>query len=170
MSLKFNAQQRIMIDSNSGLKIYPPRVQSASTSFDSSRLEFEYPIYQGDALFSFNIFGHENISQRDARRERELVLSINHDWILKDALGMKARWNLAGDDFLFLCELARGLVGVLALRLNSDEDARYSLIADADVLIQNHVIVPENAIRNDSGKYVLADVLVPAHIDEEGVP
>jgi hypothetical protein len=169
MSLNFSAQERIVVDSNKGIKIYPPRVQPAPTPLDDEQIEFEYSIYEGDSSYSLNIFGHEKVIERDGRTLRVCVLNIGRDWMLKDALKLKFRWDIASDEFSFLCALARGLVGVLALRMNMVDDALYSVVIDADVLIKNNVAIPKNTIRNDFGYYTLAEVFVPARIDSRGV-
>ena len=168
MSLDFYPQQRIVVDSIAGIKIYPPRVLPAPSPSDSERVEFEYSIYRGDVSYSFNVFGHEQVQERGGRRERAYTLSIDLDWMLEDALRLKSQWSLPGDEFSFLCEFARGLVGVLALRLNIDEDARYSAMICTAVLGRHNISVPEKSISNHSGWVVLAEIFVPARIDEGG--
>jgi hypothetical protein len=166
MSLDFRAQQRIVMDPSADLKIYPPRILPSPSSSDVDRVEFQYPIYRGDASFVFFLFGHERVSERNKQREISLILSIDQDWVVEDALQLKAKWNLSGDTFSFLCGLAAGLVGVLALRSNIEEGSYYSALTNGDVLARHGIAVAESAVRNDAGEIILAEKFVPARNNE----
>lgn len=160
ISLNFRTEGRTMLDPITGIKIYLPRVSPAATAADVDRREFEYPIYRGANSYDFRTFGHETLRQEHGRREHHLALRIDHDWILEDALDLKSRWDIGGENYAFLCELATGLIGVLAQRDHASDDARYTALADINVLAGRGIALPRSAVDTGAGQVVLAELRI----------
>ncbi|QQP94966.1 hypothetical protein [Lysobacter enzymogenes] len=166
MSLDFQPRLGSAVDADTGLTIYEPRLQPASPPASPDDTEYQYAIFlDGKRFYGLGLNGSDAVVDKAGRRERVFLLELGSAGALDAALDLKRRLANDEPDFVFLRELARGLVGVFETRTDNDDDTRYLAVVDAAALAERGIAAPESVARLADGELVLAEAFVPAHAD-----
>ena len=71
MSLDFKPQPGSVVDSGTGLTIYPPRLLPAPPPADPDGIEYQYAIFlDGKRFYGIGLNGSDAVVDKDGRRER----------------------------------------------------------------------------------------------------
>lgn len=166
MSLNFEPKERCAFDRGSRVLITPPRILPASPPEDSSHTEYQYMFHRDDErIGGLGLFGTDVVAEIEGRRERVTTLDLGRDWVLQSVLGFKQTLADTGDEFLFICGLARGL----AIADMGDRDSEYDLrcvaVTKSDVLGRMGIAIPDGVVQGPEGEVVLAEVRLLASVD-----
>jgi hypothetical protein len=167
MPLNFEPRLGSAVDTATGLTIYAPRILPASAQEDLDRTEYEYSLYlHGEWFDGLSFLGTNSSIKNKNRREWVFTLDLDCGWILDSIFRIKQRLDNKDGDFMFLQNIADGLVGVFKKDTNNDDDDfRYLALTNKDILAQHEIIVPNHSVRLVNSEIVLAEAFLPALIN-----
>ena len=162
MTLNFLPQNGSSVDVNSGLTICAPRMLPATPPEDPKKTEYQYNFRRnGEWFYGLGIHGTYEVLNSNKKIERLYTLDLGGGRILDSLFQLKEELGNNDDNFVFLQDLARGLINVFKLGVNED-NRRYRVIADPAILSAYGVSLAENNLLS-SGELVLAEELVSAN-------
>ena len=162
MSLNFEPQLNSAVDTKSGLTICRPRRLPLE---DPSQTEYQYSIYLNDKrLYGIGLNGVDKLIEKIECKEWIFMLDIGSDW--EGVFRLKKILNNNDRDFVFLKNLAFGLIAVFEKDINANYDSRYLAVVNVELLQQHGIIAPDHAVRLSNGKIVLAEVFIPVQTDK----
>ncbi len=158
MPLRFEAAHGSAIDPHNGLKIFQPRMEPTATP---DEVEYQYPIYRGDALYGFGCSGLMTVLQEQGRPVRVFTLDLGQDRTIKWIQELQQQLDIDGDAVDFTLRLAEGLVQVFQSDTGNNEEVRYLALTQGTFFEDQRWAVPAGLARLANGDVVLAQVVVP---------
>ena len=162
MSLNFEAQLGGAIDPSTGLTIRPPRILPASPPRNPDDIEYQYILYRGDDRYYIGLFGDDTMADMNGNRERVLTFDFGRDQVLNSVFRLKRNLSNSDGDFVFLQNLASGLLAVSQSDTNHNYGIRYIALTKLPTLAKQGVRCPDTAKQLSTGEVVLAEIFVPA--------
>lgn len=162
MTLHFLPQNGWAVDVDSGLTICAPRMLPATPPEDPKKFEYQYNFRRdGEWFYGLGIYGTYEVLNSNQQIERLYTLDLGGGRILDSLFQLKKELGNNDDNFVFLQNIARGLINVFKLDVNED-NRRYRVIADPAILSAYGVSLRENDLLY-SDELVLAEELVSAN-------
>lgn len=163
MPINFIAAGSSAFDQESGVFIPAPRMEPISLPDGTTGIEFQYSfLLRGEFIGALALRSTRSFIEGDGSGAWVIEIDFTDDSEISAALRLKCRFRGAGDDYAFLCTIARGVISVFA-GFNDNVDAQStSVFTTAEALTRNGVLVPPEVLPAADDRIVLAEVLVPA--------
>lgn len=159
--LRFEPSDGSAVDRQYGIEIFESRILPTDQPGET---EYQFGVYQGENRFGFGCNGTQRVTHEAGRAQRTFVLNFAQDTTIDWALKLKGWLNVPGDELSFLWSLADGLVKTYQDRTdNYDEDVRYEVVTDGEVLQRHGIAQPVDAPQAAGGEILLSAVDIPMH-------
>lgn len=157
MNLNLQSRPGCAVDDALNLTIRSPRIEPLSYSHASESLEYQFSIYHGDRRYGLSVTCASSIDSSRQDDERVFNLDLGQEATLDRLFLLKEKLEESSSGLSFLRQLATGLLLVLAQDHVASDRVHYVVTADLSALSHRGIVIPQDALLDDSGRAVLAE-------------
>lgn len=163
MRLNFQPRSRSSFDEVSGIAIPRARALPAILQDGRPATEYQFEFVRGsEVVGGLGFFGTKEVVEREGTQELVSVFDLAHEWLIIYLVKLQRNLGIPGDEFLFVRDMARGLVMAYAGQDDNDENLRYVAVTSIDALMSAGVAVPAGSVPSAEGLIILAEASVPS--------
>lgn len=155
---------RTAFDESTGITIGHPRMYPETKIDGAINVEYEYTIYRDEEIIgALVIQGAETTTEENGSRKYTYTLEIVKKTTIDRIFKLKQRIKNKDDDFVFISNMAQGMVNVFVNIEGSAFAQRNLAITTHDALVRSGVTIPDYAHTSPDGVIVLAESHTPAN-------
>jgi hypothetical protein len=171
MPINFMPRGRTAFDENTGITIGHPRMYPEKKIDGAINVEYEYTIYRDEEIIgALVIQGTETTTEENGNRKYTYTLEIVKKTTIDRIFKLKQRIENKDDDFVFISNMAQGMVNVFVNIEGSTFAQRNLAITTHDALVRSGVTIPDYAYTSPDGVIVLAESHTPANFAKDPQP
>ena len=171
MPINFMPRGRTAFDENTGITIGHPRMYPETKIDGAINVEYEYTIYRDEEIIgALVIQGTETTTEENGNRKYTYTLEIVKKTTIERIFKLKQRIENKDDDFVFISNMAQGMVNVFVNIEGSTFAQRNLAITTHDALVRSGVTIPDYAHASPDGVIVLAESHTPANFAKDPQP
>jgi len=165
MAFHFEINEASVVDHHYKIEIREPRILVGD---NLGEVEYQYPIIVNGLRLGLGFYGADSTVAKHGVKETISLLFLCHDEILTSILKFKSRIGCDDDNFSFISEFSRGLIGVFKLGSSHYTNNHYFVLTTEGILSRLGVRIP-SAVKHDfEGRIVLAELCI--HMNYEAMP
>lgn len=162
MPIRFVPRECSSFDEESGVSILRPRMLPDSEPGLVMGVEYQYTfIRNGKDVGGLGFLGVSTVVDIEGRRREEFTLDLRGDLVIRSILRFRERIRNEDEPFDFLSGLAQGLLNCFAMQTGNALERHYLVYADVKMLARQQIQIPDDAVLDEQGRIVLAELTVP---------